>query len=102
MNLCRRFITVPIAEGYEIVEAVFTVTDEFVFILYHHNESWPAIHAKIRYLGDNNLFIAFAATPLHEGFQIAGAAHEFLEFDIVSTTEEILRCMYVNNAMTRM
>jgi len=99
MSLWKKFITVPIAKNYEIVETIYTVTSEFIFILYHPDEAWPAIHAKVRYInGIDGRIVVFVAVALNENFQIAGAAHEVLEFDIISITEEILKCMYAKNA----
>jgi hypothetical protein len=102
MTLFKEFITVPIAKEYKIAEAIYTVTGEFVFVLFHPNVDYPAICAKVRYITgyDDRIFAAFAARPVNEDYKIAGSAHEALEFEIVTAAEDLRKCMCVKDVMT--
>jgi len=102
MVLFTQFITVPVIRGYKIAEAVYNATaNEFVLILFHPSEAYPAVHVKMRFLRCNDsTLVAFAATSLNDDFKIAGSAYEVLEFTMGVVVEEIYKCMYAKNVMT--
>lgn len=100
---CHKFITVPTIREYEVAEAILTAAGEFVLILYHPNELWPSLHARVRYIdSEDKRFVAFTVKSLNENFSVAGTAHEVLEFGLITLAEEILKCMYVKSVMTGM
>jgi len=100
--LYMQFITVPIAREYRIAEAIYSIaTNEFILILFHPSEIYPAVRAKARFLRCyEGTFLAFEATSLNDNFKLAGSAHEALESTIGLAVKEIYKCMYAKNVMT--
>jgi hypothetical protein len=94
-----QFITPKILLKYRIAEIMHR-DDGIMIILFHPNESYPGICAKVRYIeSTSGLLPAFSAFSVLKESKLTGTAHEGLEFEILSILENMLKCTFAKNAM---
>jgi len=94
-------ITTPTLKKYKIAEVILANQREFVFVLIHPNPYYPSICASIRFVPSiNGALVSFSEKILSEKFRLALSAHEELELEMITLSEDLQKCMYVKHVMT--
>jgi len=92
-----RFITPAVLLKYRISE-IMHQDGRFMIMLFHPDEYYPGVCAKVRYIESTSGFLAaFSAFPVFKSFKITLQAYEDLEFEILSIVENMTKCTFVKS-----
>lgn len=100
--MIQKKIGVSSAKNYKLIELINAPNGDFVLIFTDTTNIYPDLFAQVRYIkqGEIRMFAMFKVSSADNTIGLNGGAHELMEFESISISEGVRKCLCASDATT--